>query len=400
MALNRRRFVRVSGILGAGRLFGQLPANRPSQLTTFRVLNVSADNGHPISGTYAYDLNNVGHLTGTFDDPETQSLVPFLFRPNSTMTAGEFASVSSLIGESARRLTLIGPPAINNTGVLAGSGSARSGGRGARFVYRLIPPQAALGPWEFERGPDLSQGYVGDDVRISVRGDAVFCVRPLPLQGNAEARVFVWLQEKQDYVDLGPAAPNFRITGCTRDGARLIICGSGSQGGESEAVRIEYDVVSGAKDLRILSHSANRHCQALGMNDRGDIVGSCLTQIADGFAERAFQRSENHWHVTLGTLGGTRGVAYSVNDWGDVVGHSERADPAGGPIKATAFLFRRYKLIDLTTLLGDATPTALSKAQLLINDRGYIAGNVDGPYAPACKGEHSFLLVPSPLNIG
>jgi len=393
MALNRREFVSVTGVFGAGRLLGQLPTMPPVSTPSYRILEVNC--GEAYSGTYAFDLNDLGHLTGSFEDLSSQSRCPFLFRPNATFTGGEFTCVRSLIDDCFRRLTLVGPPAINNGGTMGGCGISRTKGQGAEFVYRINPTQSPSRPWEFEKGAEFEPGISVGDVRINAAGDAVFCARSAAPARDAGARIYAWLPSARDYVDLGPVAPNFRLTGCTRDGARMIICGYDSHAGETRTFRFDYDVVTGAKEIRKLSHSANRHSQALGMNDRGDIVGSCLAQLTKDLAERAFQRSEQRWTMTLGTLGGTRSVAYSINDWGDIVGHSERPmSSVENPVPA-AFLFRRFKMLDLATLLQGPAPPALTTAQILINDAGHIAGNVDGPYRAARQGDHAFLLVPN-----
>jgi hypothetical protein len=50
---------------------------------------------------------------------------------------------------------------------------------------------------------------------------------------------------------------------------------------------------------------------------------------------------------------------------------------------------------ELAPLIDGGAPASLASGQLLINDQGIIAANVDGPYAAARDDQRAFLLIPS-----
>jgi probable HAF family extracellular repeat protein len=111
---------------------------------------------------------------------------------------------------------------------------------------------------------------------------------------------------------------------------------------------------------------------AYGINDKGQVVGQMSTWYG---ALHAFE----YWKGTcldLGTLGGARSAANGVNASGQIVGWS---DTANGD--AHAFLRDGSKMVDLGTL-GGHNSTALG-----INARGEIVGAAETPTG----GLHAFI---------
>lgn len=111
---------------------------------------------------------------------------------------------------------------------------------------------------------------------------------------------------------------------------------------------------------------------AMGINDRGQVVGGALTALG---TRRAFLH-ERGTMLSLGTLGGNDSVATAINERGQVVGYSTIANGA-----LHAFFWEAGRMRDLGTLGG---PNSLAYA---INELGQVAGQ-----AETVSGElHAFL---------
>jgi probable HAF family extracellular repeat protein len=98
-----------------------------------------------------------------------------------------------------------------------------------------------------------------------------------------------------------------------------------------------------------------------GMNGRGDVVGSSMTEAFD---TRAFLYRDGAM-ANLGTLeGGTVSRAWAVNDSGHVIGDADNADG-----HTRAFLYRDGQMLDLGTLGGsESTATAINNAGQVLGD--------------------------------
>ncbi|MBL9001942.1 MAG: hypothetical protein JNK25_12485 [Phycisphaerae bacterium] len=105
--------------------------------------------------------------------------------------------------------------------------------------------------------------------------------------------------------------------------------------------------------------------QPTGINEAG---WACGRQIIGGVL-RAVVRSPDGSYITLPTLGGRSNAALGINNTGDVVGSSQRADGSSG-----GFLWRDGRITDIETLLDRAARASdwrITSAEA-VNDRGQI----------------------------
>jgi probable HAF family extracellular repeat protein len=115
---------------------------------------------------------------------------------------------------------------------------------------------------------------------------------------------------------------------------------------------------------------------ALSINNLGQVVGN--SNLPGDLAHHPFIWPKHRHMNDLGTFGGSNGEAANVNDDGDVAGS---ADFPGDQIHHAA-LWRDGGMTDLGTVAGDPCSRALS-----INSRGQIVGTSSNCYIPV----HAFL---------
>jgi probable HAF family extracellular repeat protein len=125
------------------------------------------------------------------------------------------------------------------------------------------------------------------------------------------------------------------------------------------------------------------HSYAASVNNTGVAVGF----ISPDGNERHAAIFVDGTTIDLGTLGGLYSDAIEVNDAGDIIGYSDRADGSEG-----YFLYHDGVMTDVTTLLDPASGMRLLGA-VGINDNGQILGWLDDE-----NDYYNVLLTPVPAE--
>lgn len=177
--------------------------------------------------------------------------------------------------------------------------------------------------------------------------------------------------------NLGTLGGNESLAADVNDGGQIV-------GFAANAVPDPVSMVGWATQTRpfLWEHGVMRDLDTLGgpdgaaflMNERGQIMGqyfvSSNVNPATGIpTQDPILWEANGMAVDLGTLGGTVGTTWWINNRGQVVGESDVA----GDSASHAFLWARGVLTDLGTLGGD------NSVAYSINDNGEAVGRADLP---------------------
>jgi probable HAF family extracellular repeat protein len=151
-----------------------------------------------------------------------------------------------------------------------------------------------------------------------------------------------------------------------------------------------FDSTGNGNSINLGTLGGNRS-DAHSINNIGQIVGTASN--SEGYDHACFfDPTGNENNIDLGTLGGDESAAFSINASGQIVGYATNS--AGDDRAALFDPTGNGNNIDLNTLIDPACGWTLMRAAS-INDYGYIVGIGIDP-----AGEyHAFLLVPEPATI-
>jgi len=284
--------------------------------------------------SYAYDVNNYGHVVGFTRYPTAA----FLWEDGVMNDLGNLGGV----------YTNPSPKAINNLGQVVGNCSTQLGDTGKPFI------------WENGAITELVNLHLADGINISgqiVGGSLVWeegMVTSLGSLGGADTRGF-------DINDLGQ-----------------VVGFSYTAEGKQHAFLWENGVMT---DLETLGESGITRAYAI----------NNLSQVVGASSYHAFIW-ENGTITDLGTLGGnllSGDEARDINKAGQIVGSSQTTS---GP---HAFFWENGVMTDLNDLIGTDTGFILNRAYG-INDLGQIVGvgRVDLDGDSTYDADHAFLLTP------
>jgi probable HAF family extracellular repeat protein len=126
------------------------------------------------------------------------------------------------------------------------------------------------------------------------------------------------------------------------------------------------------------------------VNERGKVAGVSFTSFVANPNTGIPTQDPFLWDdgrmIDLGTLGGTAGWPYGLNNKGQVTGQSRLADD----VRYHAFLWDRGVLKDLGTLGGD------NSSARWINDAGEVVGRAE--FSPGLRTRHGFLWKNGVMN--
>ena len=334
---------------------------------------VELDPASTLGGDFVVDVAPDGTAVGAGTPLGSGSPTAIRFDPTGPqalpLLAGDFAGEANAIGplgtivgnstgvQTVGSLTLLTDRAVrwDTGGGLTDLGAAATGGA-ALELFRA---------WDVN-GAGVIVGF-GRDASIPA------------------GRGFVWDQGVVSEIPPLPGAPVERMTQAYAINASGQVVGFAEDGGGFEhAILWSGGVLT---DLHNTAGIPGRTSKAWDVNTAGWVAGS-----ADFIADFIDWRVAAVWRpdgsvIELGTLGGTVGIAYGINDANDVVGNTTLA---GGGNRA--FLWREGVMVDLTSRIDPALGWTIVEARS-INNSGVIVGlGVLG------GGLHTVALVPSPCN--
>ncbi|MEM7308361.1 MAG: hypothetical protein AAF682_16900 [Planctomycetota bacterium] len=197
-------------------------------------------------------------------------------------------------------------------------------------------------------------------------------------------RGFLWDAGVVTEIPPLPGVPASRPTQARGiNGAGQVVGYAEDSGGFAHALLWEAGALT---DLHDGAGVPGRTSEAWDVNEAGWIAGS-----ADFVADFIDWRVAALWRpdgsvIELGTLGGTVGVAYSVNDHNEVVGNTTTGAGNRG------FLWRGGVMVDLNSLIAPASGFTIVEARSISNDGRIVGLGVDG------AGLQTVVLVPNPCD--
>jgi len=212
-----------------------------------------------------------------------------------------------------------------------------------------------------------------------------------PLTGIPEFVAAVWQDGR--VIDLGTFGGGFSLATANNNRQQVVGCAFNDVPDPFTPTGVFYGIFGlgpqqlrafrwQGKQLQDLGTLGGPDACAVWVNDRGQIAGASFTNSDVNPATSLPTLDPFLWEhgrmLDLGTLGGTLGFAFIINNQGQVAGQSNLA----GDVDAHAFLWERGTLTDLGTLGGTfSTP-------IWLNEAGDVVG---GAFTPMDQLFHAFL---------
>ena len=311
------------------------------------------------AGTYGAALNDSGTVVGSqhFGDG---SVKPFVYEAG-TLTVLSIPGFNGYLGANA----------INNAGVIAGSGYINANTYAQPFES-FIYDHGTVTHISNAGGTTATQGI--NDSGVVTGGFALN-------YGNFFWNTYTFANNT--FHDLGAFSPSWVTYGLAINNSGTVVGYHSNPNSNTGRHAFSY---SGGTYTDIGTLPGGSQATAAAINEAGWIAGSSATATSDNHAFLYHSGTMED----LGTLGGATSIAYGINDGGSVVGESATATSAGH-----AFVYSGGFVLDLNDRLESPIGSTLTSA-LDINNAGQIvAQGADG---------HAYLLtptsVPEPVTTG
>ena len=281
-----------------------------------------------LSRTYSpRGINNLGHVVA-----DSSNGVPGIW------SNGSWSDLPALAGFSS-----YGASDISDTGYISGTGTVDGVDASVAFRWTnsTTQPTALAGLIPL----DVTQTLLPFDAGWTVNNSGAVAGTVWTPAGGTHAAL--WEPGSTTLTDLGSLGGQFTsvYNHMINDAGTVVGTGQTENG---EASRGAAWVNGGPPELLALLPGA-ANSEANGINSLGQIVGAANNGASDDNGDinvPVLWNSVNDQPTLLGTLGGARGMALSINDSGQIVGFSEGTDG-----KAHPTLWANGQIIDLTQFI-------------------------------------------------
>jgi probable HAF family extracellular repeat protein len=366
-----------TGTLLAGRGGNKPPKDPPPTPDISYSITLLDTLGGASSGGDA--MNELGDVVGYSAIAGTPK--PFVYRRNT----GEIVNLYDLFTQEDRdRWISWWPYGINSLGQICGS--AYKAGDANEFAVRFTPEDT-------DNSGNVVLAHVDILAPASIRSNAADInefgdVTGWYIDGNGSWRAFVYTDEDglEDIGDLGSGG----AVGAAINNSGQVTGYSDNADGKTRAFR--FTPGTGMVDLGIIKKGGpdiwGDNSSGNDINDSGVVIGQSSAGARKGWSRVNVFREAGQGMEDLGTLGGSRSQAGSVNSHGDIVGWAHDEDN-----QTVYFLYTdEFGMVELEPLITNL-PADTSKIKVSqINDAGEICGTIS--YTDAT--EEAFLLTPLP----
>lgn len=250
--------------------------------------------------------------------------------------------------------------------VLAGKGSLATGINNLGAAVGFVNSEAFY--WKDGKLKLLGAFPDGGGTRATAINDQDQVVGTTCAGTNSSGRSFLWEQDHLRSLGTLPAGNWSRALGINNHGQVAGYANTGAVKGSYAVYHATiWDSHHGMQDLGTIDGYTDEDSQARAINDDGTVVGKSAVKYARGLTYHAFR-----WHQgrmeDLGVLpGGWKSEALGINNRGDIVGNAET------PGDCRAVLWKDGKILDLNATLPANSGWKLFFANS-INAKGQIVG--------------------------